>query len=279
MRADPDVLVRRRDRERADALQLGRLANALAVGADVGEAVADANATDAGRLVAHPDQAARRCRRRRRPAVRAGCRALATRWPSRSPPRSSSSGDGRRRVLAAARAPAPDRPAPLRVVDRRRHALRVLRRRRQRRRRNRLGRRGIVGWHDKDLAGRRDSGQASCRSPATACRRGRAHCLDGAAFIDRRRRPARRHAFIAAPRPLDRSATSSATKYWRTRLSRLLRGTFGLKHLREGQAAVIEHVMAGAPTLAVMPTGAGKSLCYQLPALAPARARRSSSRR
>jgi len=63
----------------------------------------------------------------------------------------------------------------------------------------------------------------------------------------------------------DRSTSSSTS--WRTRLSRLLRGTFGLKHLREGQAAAIEHVMAGEPTLAVMPTGAGKSLCYQLPAL------------
>ncbi|MEO8309541.1 MAG: DEAD/DEAH box helicase [Caldimonas sp.] len=50
-------------------------------------------------------------------------------------------------------------------------------------------------------------------------------------------------------------------------MSRLLHGTFGLKHLREGQAAAIDLVMAGAPTLAVMPTGAGKSLCYQLPAL------------
>src|SRR4029079_10053258 len=63
----------------------------------------------------------------------------------------------------------------------------------------------------------------------------------------------------------DRSTSSSTS--WRTRLSRLLRGTFGLKPLREGQAAAIEHVMAGEPTLAVMPTGAGKSLCYQLPAL------------
>src|SRR5213078_4028017 len=51
------------------------------------------------------------------------------------------------------------------------------------------------------------------------------------------------------------------------RLHRVLRRTFGLSQLRNGQQAAIESVMAGRPTLAVMPTGAGKSLCYQLPAL------------
>src|SRR6476620_929830 len=42
---------------------------------------------------------------------------------------------------------------------------------------------------------------------------------------------------------------------------------FGLSHLRPGQKEVIESVLEGRDTLAVMPTGSGKSLCYQLPAL------------
>jgi ATP-dependent DNA helicase RecQ len=46
-----------------------------------------------------------------------------------------------------------------------------------------------------------------------------------------------------------------------------LHTTFGFSAFRGRQAEVIDRVMAGAPTLAVMPTGAGKSLTYQIPAL------------
>ena len=49
--------------------------------------------------------------------------------------------------------------------------------------------------------------------------------------------------------------------------SRILRDTFGFPALRTGQDEVVAAVLSGADVLAVMPTGAGKSLCYQLPAL------------
>ena len=48
----------------------------------------------------------------------------------------------------------------------------------------------------------------------------------------------------------------------------ILRETFGFQDFRGVQEQVIDRVMAGQRTLAVMPTGAGKSLCYQVPALA-----------
>nr|WP_315256705.1 ATP-dependent DNA helicase RecQ [uncultured Duganella sp.] len=50
-----------------------------------------------------------------------------------------------------------------------------------------------------------------------------------------------------------------------TQIDRLLRKVFGIEALRDGQRRVIDSVLAGRDTLAVMPTGSGKSLCYQLP--------------
>ncbi len=47
----------------------------------------------------------------------------------------------------------------------------------------------------------------------------------------------------------------------------VLREKFGFGAFRPGQEAVIGHLLAGRSALAVFPTGSGKSLCYQLPAL------------
>ncbi len=46
-----------------------------------------------------------------------------------------------------------------------------------------------------------------------------------------------------------------------------LAGTFGFSRFRAGQAEAVAAALAGRDSLVVMPTGSGKSLCYQLPAL------------
>src|SRR4029077_14012454 len=51
-------------------------------------------------------------------------------------------------------------------------------------------------------------------------------------------------------------------------LPALLESAFGFSAFRRGQLEVCQAVVAGRDVLLVMPTGAGKSLCYQLPAIA-----------
>ena len=48
---------------------------------------------------------------------------------------------------------------------------------------------------------------------------------------------------------------------------RVLRDVFGFESFRPGQEAAIETLLAGRHALTVMPTGSGKSLCFQIPAL------------
>src|SRR3546814_15784711 len=47
----------------------------------------------------------------------------------------------------------------------------------------------------------------------------------------------------------------------------VLRTVFGFETFRGHQAEIVDHVVAGGEALVLMPTGGGKSLCYQVPAL------------
>jgi len=49
--------------------------------------------------------------------------------------------------------------------------------------------------------------------------------------------------------------------------SQILHDVFGFAAFREAQQAIVEHVTGGGDALVLMPTGGGKSLCYQIPAL------------
>src|SRR5919205_2284938 len=61
---------------------------------------------------------------------------------------------------------------------------------------------------------------------------------------------------FAAPTPIASPAALS-----------LLTTVFGYPAFRGAQAEIVEHVVAGGDALVLMPTGGGKSLCYQIPAL------------
>ena len=47
----------------------------------------------------------------------------------------------------------------------------------------------------------------------------------------------------------------------------ILKKVFGFSNYRYGQQEIVENIISGKKSLAIMPTGAGKSLCYQLPAM------------
>jgi ATP-dependent DNA helicase RecQ len=69
----------------------------------------------------------------------------------------------------------------------------------------------------------------------------------------------------AAPRKTRDADAGAATPM--ARAQGILESTFGYKSFRLHQAAIIEALLAGRDCLALMPTGGGKSLCYQIPAL------------
>ena len=71
----------------------------------------------------------------------------------------------------------------------------------------------------------------------------------------------------SAPVPPPSAVTALADVAVDPRVLARLKEDFGFDGLRPGQAMVIANVLAGKDTLAIMPTGAGKSLTFQLPAL------------
>ena len=63
------------------------------------------------------------------------------------------------------------------------------------------------------------------------------------------------------------SANLSNSNLSHTKAQQVLNDIFGYTSFKGAQQAIVEHVCAGGDALVLMPTGGGKSLCYQLPAL------------
>lgn len=111
-------------------------------------------------------------------------------------------------------------------------------------------------------ADRKPVANASTRSEAAAAATNRARAARPSAA---RSAPAAPPAPTPlAPRPPPRPPSAAPPK----ELEKLLRERFGFDRFRPHQQAVCEAAAAGEDVLLVMPTGAGKSLCYQLPGLA-----------
>jgi ATP-dependent DNA helicase RecQ len=67
--------------------------------------------------------------------------------------------------------------------------------------------------------------------------------------------------------PPDRTASGSAASVTTPDPAQLLQEVFGYGAFRGPQQEIVEHVVGGGSALVLMPTGGGKSLCYQIPAL------------
>ena len=65
----------------------------------------------------------------------------------------------------------------------------------------------------------------------------------------------------------DLTTAKSAEGQHNQQCAKILKDTFGYSEFRPGQMEVIDKVLSGQDTLILLPTGGGKSLCYQVPAL------------
>ncbi|MDU5649705.1 MAG: DEAD/DEAH box helicase, partial [Clostridium perfringens] len=51
------------------------------------------------------------------------------------------------------------------------------------------------------------------------------------------------------------------------RAKEILKSFYGYSEFRKGQEEIINEIISGNDVVAIMPTGGGKSICYQIPAL------------